>query len=97
MSNKFQAFTSLARNEPTVINEPVIVGLAEKYNVSVSLILLAYALEQGIGILPKSTTPSRIHGNLGVVDVKLTDEEIAKLTALNRDQKYTRLTGWKVL
>jgi diketogulonate reductase-like aldo/keto reductase len=96
MNNKLQAFTSLGRNEPTLVNDPVVVELVEKHSVPVSLILLAYALVQGIGIIPKSVTPSRIHENLGVVNVKLTNEEVAKLTALDRNQSYTLCAGWKV-
>ena len=82
----FQAYTSLGRNRPELINDPVVVELAKKHNVSVNLVLLAYALVQGIGILPKSVTPSRIRENIQVVNVKLTNEEIAKLTALDRNQ-----------
>ncbi len=92
-----QAYTSLGRQKPELINDPVVLDLAKKHNTSVNLILLAYAHVQGIGILPKSVTPSRIHENIGVVNVKLTKEEVEKLTALNRNQNYTMPTGWLVL
>jgi hypothetical protein len=80
-----QAYTSLGRQKPELINDPVVVDLAKKHNVSVNLVLLAYALVQGIGILPKSVTPSRIHENIKVVDVKLTIETRTTLC---------RLGGW---
>uniref|UniRef100_A0A914WW58 NADP-dependent oxidoreductase domain-containing protein n=1 Tax=Plectus sambesii TaxID=2011161 RepID=A0A914WW58_9BILA len=90
------AFTSLARQDPSLINDPVVVSLAEKHKTSINLILLAYALVQNIGILPKSVTPSRIQENFGVVNVKLTKEEVEQLTGLNRDKNYTLCQGWTV-
>uniref|UniRef100_A0A914X700 NADP-dependent oxidoreductase domain-containing protein n=1 Tax=Plectus sambesii TaxID=2011161 RepID=A0A914X700_9BILA len=92
----FQAFTSLARQDPSLINDPVVVSLAEKHKTSINLILLAYALVQNIGILPKSVTPSRIQENFGVVNVKLTKEEVEQLTGLNRNKNYTLCQGWTV-
>jgi diketogulonate reductase-like aldo/keto reductase len=81
-----------------LINDPVVVGLAEKYKVSVNLILLAFPLVQGIAIVPKSSTPSRIRENIGVVNVKLTKDDVNKLTALNINRNTEpRTTGWKVL
>ncbi|CAI2354854.1 unnamed protein product [Caenorhabditis sp. 36 PRJEB53466] len=92
----FQAFSSLARHEPKLIEDPVVVELAKKHGTSVPLILLAWALSQKVGIVPKSATPSRIRENFDVINVHLSKEEIASLTALDRGQHYIRCTGWLV-
>ncbi|EGT57779.1 hypothetical protein CAEBREN_01723 [Caenorhabditis brenneri] len=92
----FQAFSSLARHEPKLIEDPVVVELAMKHNTSVPLVLLAWALRQNVGIVPKSVTPSRIIDNFKVKDVELSPEEIQSLTALDRGQHYIRCTGWLV-
>ncbi|ETN68578.1 oxidoreductase, aldo/keto reductase family protein [Necator americanus] len=60
----FQAFSSLARQQPELIEDPVVVALAKKHNTSVPLVLLSWALSQGVGIVPKSSTPQRIIDNL---------------------------------
>ncbi|KAK0413549.1 hypothetical protein QR680_006866 [Steinernema hermaphroditum] len=93
----FQAFSSLARHEPKLINDPAVVEIAKAHNTSIELVLLAFALCQNVGIVPKSTNPERIASNLNVVDVKLSKDEIAALNALNQNQHYIRCHGWLVL
>ncbi|KHJ97438.1 hypothetical protein OESDEN_02574 [Oesophagostomum dentatum] len=60
----FQAFSSLARHQPELVEDPAVLALAKKHNVSVPLVLLAWAHCQGVGIVPKSATPQRIIENL---------------------------------
>uniref|UniRef100_A0A1I7UVJ3 Aldo_ket_red domain-containing protein n=1 Tax=Caenorhabditis tropicalis TaxID=1561998 RepID=A0A1I7UVJ3_9PELO len=92
----FQAFSSLARHEPKLIEDPTVVELAKKHNTSVPLVLLAWALRQNVGIVPKSVTPARIIDNFKVKNVELSQEDIQSLTALDRGQHYIRCTGWLV-
>ncbi|XGW25567.1 hypothetical protein V3C99_006736 [Haemonchus contortus] len=93
----FQAFSSLARHEPALVNDPVVVDLAKTHNTTVPIILLSFALSQGVGIVPKSTSPQRIKENLEVTNLQLSEEEIELLHKLNRDQHYIRCYGWRVL
>lgn len=92
----FQAFSSLARHEPALIEDPVVVELAKKHETTVPLVLLAWAIRQDVGIVPKSVTPARIAENFKVINVQLTSEEIESLSRLNKDQHYIRCTGWLV-
>uniref|UniRef100_A0A7I4YRQ2 Aldo_ket_red domain-containing protein n=1 Tax=Haemonchus contortus TaxID=6289 RepID=A0A7I4YRQ2_HAECO len=93
----FQAFSSLARHEPALVNDPVVVDLAKTHNTTVPIILLSFALSQGVGIVPKSTSPQRIKENLEVTNLQLSEKEIELLHKLNRDQHYIRCYGWRVL
>ncbi|ULT88296.1 hypothetical protein L3Y34_007472 [Caenorhabditis briggsae] len=92
----FQAFSSLARHEKALIEDPVVVELAKKHQTTVPLVLLAWALRQDVGIVPKSVTPARIAENFKVIDVKLSPEDIKSLAALDKGQHYIRCTGWLV-
>ncbi|KHN87996.1 Aldose reductase B [Toxocara canis] len=93
----FQAFSSLARNHEDLIGDPVIVRVAEKHKTSPQLILLAWAHNIGVGIVPKSASPSRVIENFKVVDLKLSQEELDEISKLNRDKHYIRCEGWNVL
>ncbi|CAI4228029.1 unnamed protein product [Auanema sp. JU1783] len=93
----FQAFSSLARHEPNLIEDPSVVLLSEKYKTTVPLILLAWARSQSVGIVPKSATPSRIIDNFKVADITLSPEDIETLRKLNKNQHYIRCTGWLAL
>ncbi|NGF77064.1 aldo/keto reductase [Fluviicola sp. SGL-29] len=56
-----EAWSPLGRGR--VLEDAVLMRLADKYNVSTGAICLQFALQQGICVLPKSATPSRIIEN----------------------------------
>uniref|UniRef100_F1L2U3 Aldose reductase B n=1 Tax=Ascaris suum TaxID=6253 RepID=F1L2U3_ASCSU len=93
----FQAFSSLARNHEDLIGDPVIKRIAEKHATSPQLVLLAWAHGIGVGIVPKSANPSRVVENFKVVELKLSQEELAEIGKLNRNKHYIRCDGWNVL
>lgn len=62
---------------------PVVVRIAEKYGKLPSQVVLRWNVQhEGSVAIPKSVTPERIRSNLDIFDFKLTDEEMAQLTAL---------------
>ncbi|VDP08730.1 unnamed protein product [Heligmosomoides polygyrus] len=62
----FQAYSSLARHTPDLLEHTAVLELASRYKTSPSIILLSWALSQGTGIIPKSSNPERIVSNLKV-------------------------------
>ncbi|CAD5227405.1 unnamed protein product [Bursaphelenchus xylophilus] len=92
----FQAFSSLGRYQPELVNDPVVTGLAKKYNTTIEQVLLSFATSQNVGIVPKSTNPERIEANFKVINFKLSPEDIEQLNSINVDQHYIRCTGWLV-
>ncbi|VDK17482.1 unnamed protein product [Anisakis simplex] len=93
----FQAYSSLGRNHEDLIGDKVIKKIAEKHNTSPQMILLAWPHCTGVGIVPKSANPSRVVDNFKAIDIKLNEEELKEISALNRDKHYIRCEGWKVL
>ena len=65
--------------------DPILKQLAENYGKSYAQIMLRWLLQQGLIILPKSVTPSRIQENITVFDFELSDDDMAKLGSLNKD------------
>lgn len=92
----FQAFSSLGRHHQDLIGDRLVVELAEKYNTTVQLLLLAYATSQGVGIVPKSENPERIKENFTCLQIQLSKEDIDRLNSVPKDQHYIRTTGWLV-
>ncbi|XGW27340.1 hypothetical protein V3C99_007720 [Haemonchus contortus] len=94
----FQAFASLARQAPALVNDEVVVNLAKTRKTTVSMILLSFALSQGVGIIPKSTIPQELKTNMEVTKYLLSKEEIESLNKLNRDKNYiSGCYGWRVV
>uniref|UniRef100_A0A1I8EPP2 NADP-dependent oxidoreductase domain-containing protein n=1 Tax=Wuchereria bancrofti TaxID=6293 RepID=A0A1I8EPP2_WUCBA len=93
---KADAYSSLARNHPDLMSDSTIAETAKAHNSTPQLVLLAWALSFGIGIIPKSANPERVIDNFKVVGMKLTKEEIERITELNRNKNYIRCDGWNV-
>ncbi len=74
-----EAWSPLARGR--VLEEPLLIELAEKYNVSAGAICLQFALQQGIVVLPKSETEERIMANISI-DFELSPEDLERIQQL---------------
>ena len=70
-----------------LLADPTITGLAEKYGKTPAQIVIRWHLQFGNVVIPKSVTPSRIAENIDVFDVELAPDDVAAITALNRDER----------
>lgn len=80
MGIQVQAWSPLGRKR--VLNEPLVVKMAEKYKVSPTQFLLAFLLLQNIGVIPKSSSPERMRQNLQVPDIEIEAEDMYLLRCL---------------
>jgi 2,5-diketo-D-gluconate reductase A len=69
-----------------VLDNPVIQKLANKHGKSPAQVIIRWHLQEGLVVIPKSVTPSRIRENLEVFDFKLDDEDLAEITSLDDPQ-----------
>jgi len=79
------AWSPLGRGR--LIEDPVLVGIAAAHDVSVAQVLVRWNVQQGVVVLPKSVTPSRIRSNRDVDGFVLTDDELAAIAALESGQR----------
>lgn len=82
----FQAYTSLGRGE--LFTDPVVLEVAKNYSRSPAQVLLRWAVQQNIGVLPKSSSPDRIRSNAAIFDFTLSQEDMAKLSGLDCGQRF---------
>ena len=78
-----EAYSPLAHGKD--MKDKTVQGLADKYGKSYAQIMLRWCIEEGMVVLPKSVTPSRIQENIALFDFALTAEDIAALAACDRD------------
>lgn len=67
----------------STLQDPVIAEIAEAHGKSPAQVMLAWGVQQGRSVIPKSTKPARIAENLDVFDVALTDDQLAAIDALD--------------
>ena len=80
---KIEAYQPLGHGEGALLSHPVIVKLAEKYGKNPGQIILRSEIQEGLIVLPKSTNPERIAGNIDIFDFELEDSEMEEIRALD--------------
>jgi 2,5-diketo-D-gluconate reductase A len=80
-----EAWSPLARGD--VLDDPVITGLAKEKEATPAQVVLAWHLALGNVVIPKSVTPERIAENFAATEVKLGNDEVDAISALNRDER----------
>ncbi|WP_022867379.1 aldo/keto reductase [Schaalia vaccimaxillae] len=80
----FQAWSPLARGRAAL--DPTLVEIGQAHGVSGAQVALRWALQRGDVVFPKSVTPSRQAENLDVFGFELSDQEIARIDALDEGE-----------
>lgn len=68
---------------PDLLDNPVVLSIAEKHNKSPAQVLLRYIIESGITVIPKSTNENRLKANIDVFGFELTDDDKNELSELD--------------
>ncbi|MBF0777718.1 aldo/keto reductase [Streptococcus cuniculi] len=79
-----EAWAPLGQGNKDLFEEPAITKLASKYGKDVGQIILRFANQEGIVVLPKSTKKIRMNSNKDIFDFEFTDEELVALRALDK-------------
>lgn len=82
---KIEAYFPLGHGDQELLNNPLINSLAKKYSKNPGQIILRFELQDGLIVLPKSTNPARIAGNIDIFDFELSPEEIEAMRALDKN------------
>jgi len=77
-----EAWSPLGRGG-SLLREPAITALADKYNRTPAQIVLRWHTQQGFVAIPKSGRPERLAENLAVFGFTLGDAEVRRLSALD--------------
>lgn len=80
---KIEAYQPLGHGDASLLSHPAITRLAEKYGKNAGQVILRFEVQDELIVLPKSTNPERIAGNLDIFDFALTEDEMDALRALD--------------
>lgn len=67
----------------SVMDDPTIQAIAQEHGKSAAQVMLRWHLQQGRSAIPKSTNAGRIAENFAIFDFALSDEELARIDALD--------------
>ena len=80
---KLECYYPLGHGNADLLGHPLVTSLAQKYNKDAGQILLRFETQDGLIVLPKSTNPQRIQGNIQIFDFQLTEQEMEAMRALD--------------
>ena len=83
-----QAWYPLGHGDKTLIQEPLFTELGKKYGKSNAQIILRWHIQDGNIVIPGSKNPGHIKDNFDLFDFSLTEEEMAKISAMDQQKRY---------
>jgi diketogulonate reductase-like aldo/keto reductase len=84
-------YAALAGGLPAPMGDSVIRAIAFKHSVSPAQVMIRWGIQQGISCIAKAADPAKIKMNANVLGFELSEEEMLRISALNRDRRYCDL------
>jgi len=80
---QLEAYSPLTRGKK--LNHPAITSIAAKYGKTSAQIMIRWALQHDLLVIPKSANQRRIYENADVFDFEISSEDLTLLDSLNKD------------
>ncbi|CAG8517797.1 607_t:CDS:2 [Funneliformis caledonium] len=77
-----------ANNAPKLFEQPTIKEISSNYGKTPAQIVLKWAIQREIAVIPKSSNHDRLLENRNLFDFELTQEELHKISSLNRNLRF---------
>ena len=75
-------------NTQVLFNDPTIAAIAGAHGKTSAQVILRWHLQAGNIAIPGSSNPDHILENISIFDFELTDDEMARMTALDRNDRF---------
>jgi 2,5-diketo-D-gluconate reductase A len=80
-----ESWSPIARGK--VLDDPTVSAIATDAGRSPAQVVLRWHLQRGEIVIPKSVTRARVEENFALFDFALSDDQMAAISALNRDER----------
>ncbi|KAG9464059.1 hypothetical protein GDO78_020567 [Eleutherodactylus coqui] len=80
---------------PSLLQNPVLISIGEKYQKSAAQVSIRYTLQRGAVPIVKSYSPERMKQNLPVFDFHLSPEDMKAIDGLNQNLRYWKFVPWE--
>lgn len=81
-----------AMSQGALFKDPVIRKIAEAHGKTPAQVILRWHIQEGFSIIPGSKNPKHIQENIEIFDFELTDEEMAQMRSLNKEERFFNAT-----
>jgi len=82
----------LGHGDKGLLSDPVIKKIADAHGKSIVQIILRWHIQEGFSAIPGSTNPAHIKENISIFDFELSDEEMATMRSLNKNERFFNMS-----
>ena len=83
-------------DDPSLLGNPLIASIAEAHGCTPAQVLLAWHVQRGVSVIPKTVKRQRLEENLAAADIALTAEDMRRIASLDRGFRYLDGKFWAV-
>lgn len=80
----------LIKTDDSISLNPTILQIAEKHRATPTQVILAWGMQRGVAVIPKSVNEERIIDNFGALNVKLDKEDMRSISQINRNVRNAK-------
>ena len=81
-----------AMSDGMLLKDPVINSIAQAHGKSAAQIILRWHIQEGFSVIPGSKNPQHIQENINIFDFELTDDEMAQIRALDKEERVFHIS-----
>ena len=86
-----------AKSASPLMEHEVFKGLADKYNKTPAQVLLRWATQRGLAVIPKTSRPAVMTQNLDCVSFDIEPEDLNRIAKMNLNMKFNQPTNVSIL
>lgn len=84
----FTAYSPLGAGHGELLSDPRVAALASRLTITPAQLLLAWQINRGGIVIPKSTKPERLRENFAAWGIELDEADMAVIDGLNKNLRY---------
>lgn len=85
-----------AADEPVLLADPEIARIANEVGATPAQVLLAWGLQRGTSVIPKSVNKDRMAQNLAAAEIELPASAMTAIAAIDRHRRYITGKFWEM-
>ncbi len=83
-----------APDAPELLRNEVIAAIANEHGCTAAQVLIAWHVQRGVAVIPKTVNPSRLRENLAAADIRLTPADLERIASLDRHYRFLDGAFW---
>ena len=81
-----------AMSNGALLKDPAIIAIAEAHGKTPAQVILRWHMQEGFSAIPGASNPDYIKENIQIFDFELTDEEMAQMRSLNKEERFFNMS-----